>query len=392
MTIASASSQILPVTASLLSLSALSVDRYASVKQPRAFSQLRPRRHAMIITMVFVWGGAALTSSPVVVVNFAGTGGQCEETWASPIWRTSFNVCHLGLMYLAPCLTVAVCHFAVGHKLCEVSLTAAAARGQLPLPMPILRRPKHVIIVASLANDAPSKVVPYRGGDNQGDEDSSDNEGLAFQIRADLDDLRPRHSSQKKRRQTLGSENGPLKLNKLQRATRSERTIIRANRRLRRPPPPCPRPPLVKTASRQSLHSRRHLAHMLAFQVAVLAVCWLPYVGCALCVELCPPSDVVTANAVLPFCLLLGHAHSAINPALYWLLNRQSLQLPGCTGSQHRLLSGKLRLFRLPDLHRNAAAAAPSSTNEAALGPFHPRYVNLRKPQPQRFPTSHFLQ
>lgn len=154
-----ASSQILPVTASLLSLSALSVDRYASVKQPRAFSQLRPRRHAMIITMIFVWGGAALTSSPVVVVNFAGTGGQCEETWASPIWRTSFNVCHLGLLYLAPCLTVAVCHFAVGHKLCEVSLTAAAARGQLPLPMPILRRPKHVIIVASLANDAPSKVT-----------------------------------------------------------------------------------------------------------------------------------------------------------------------------------------------------------------------------------------
>jgi hypothetical protein len=101
----------------------------------------------------------------------------------------------------------------------------------------------------------------------QGDDDSSDNEGLAFQIRADLDDLRPRLSSQRKRRQTHGSENGPVKLNKLQRATRSERSIVRANRRLRRPPPPCPRPPLVKTASRQSLHSRRHLAHMLAFQV-----------------------------------------------------------------------------------------------------------------------------
>jgi hypothetical protein len=153
-----ACSQILPVTASLLSLTALSVDRYASVKHPRSFSQLRPPSHAMIITMIFVWGGAALTSSPVVVVNFAGAGGQCEETWASPVWRTSFTICHLGLVYLAPCLTVAVCHFAVGHKLCEVSLTAAAARGQLPLPMPILHRPKHVIIVASLANDAPSKV------------------------------------------------------------------------------------------------------------------------------------------------------------------------------------------------------------------------------------------
>ncbi|PSN52864.1 hypothetical protein C0J52_14469 [Blattella germanica] len=235
--------QILPVTASLLSLSALSVDRYASVKHPRAFTQMRPRRHTMIATIILVWGCAILMSSPTVVVHSASSGGQCTETWTSPIWRTAFTVCHLALVFLVPCLIVAVCHFAVGHKLCEVSLTAAAARGQLPLPMPILRRPKHVIIVASVANDAPSKA-------------------LALQIRADLEDLRPRFG-QKKRR----TDGGPVKLNKLQRATRSERSIMRANRRLRRPPPPCPRPPLVKTASRQSLHSRRHLANMLAFQV-----------------------------------------------------------------------------------------------------------------------------
>lgn len=99
------------------------------------------------------------------------------------------------------------------------------------------------------------------------DDDSSDNEDLALQIRADLDDLQPRLSSKRKRRHSQGHEGGPIKLNKLQRATRSERSIVRANRKLRRPPPPCPRPPLVKTASRQSLHSRRHLANMLAFQV-----------------------------------------------------------------------------------------------------------------------------
>ncbi|KAJ9584208.1 hypothetical protein L9F63_021443, partial [Diploptera punctata] len=371
---------ILPVTASLLSLSALSLDRFASVKHPRAFSQMRPRRRTIIITIMAVWGGAVLTSSPAVMMNTAGSGGQCEESWSSPDWRTAFTVCHLCLVILVPCVTVAVCHFAVGHKLCEVSLSAAAARGQLPLPMPILRRPKHVIIVASVANDAPSKVIPYHArGD---DDDSSDNEALALQIRADLDDLRPQFHHKKRR-------HGPLKLNALQHAARSERSIVRANRRMRRPPPPCHRPPLVKTASRQSLHSRRHLANMLAFQVAVLAGCWLPYVGCSLCVELCPSRDVVKARSVLPFCLLLGHAHSAINPALYWLLNRHSLQLPGCTGSQHR----KLRLFRLPELHRNPAATAPSSTNEAALGPFHPKYVNFRPPQlSQRFPTSHFLQ
>jgi hypothetical protein len=111
------------------------------------------------------------------------------------------------------------------------------------------------------------QVIPYRGGDMPEDDDSSDNEDLALQIRADLDDLQPRFSSKRKRLHSQGHESGPIKLNKLQRATRSERSIVRANRKLRRPPPPCPRPPLIKTASRQSLHSRRHLANMLAFQV-----------------------------------------------------------------------------------------------------------------------------
>jgi hypothetical protein len=110
------------------------------------------------------------------------------------------------------------------------------------------------------------QVIPYRGGDMP-DDDSSENEDLALQIRADLDDLRPRFSTQRKRSQSQRPESGPVKLNKLQKATRSERSIVRANRRLRRPPPLCPRPPLIKTASRQSLHSRRHLANMLAFQV-----------------------------------------------------------------------------------------------------------------------------
>ena len=104
------------------------------------------------------------------------------------------------------------------------------------------------------------QVIPYRARGDE--EDSSDNEALTLQIRADLDDLRPQFQHKKRRHE-------PLRLNTLQRAARSDRSIVRANRRLRRPPPPCPRPPLVKTASRQSLHSRRHLANMLAFQVTL---------------------------------------------------------------------------------------------------------------------------
>lgn len=42
----------------------------------------------------------------------------------------------------------------VRKKLCALSLTARAAHGELPLPMPtILRRPTHMIIVTGMANN-----------------------------------------------------------------------------------------------------------------------------------------------------------------------------------------------------------------------------------------------
>uniref|UniRef100_A0A1B0CHF6 Uncharacterized protein n=1 Tax=Lutzomyia longipalpis TaxID=7200 RepID=A0A1B0CHF6_LUTLO len=51
-------------------------------------------------------------------------------------------------------------------KLCALSLTARAAHGELPLPMPILRRPTHMIIVTGMA--------PARGGVVGEQDDSSD--------------------------------------------------------------------------------------------------------------------------------------------------------------------------------------------------------------------------
>lgn len=74
------------------------------------------------------------------------------------MWRTWFVLSHVTLVYLVPGLTVAACHHAVGHKLYAASLSAAAAAGDIPLPMPILGTRKEVIIVASVQNDAPSKV------------------------------------------------------------------------------------------------------------------------------------------------------------------------------------------------------------------------------------------
>lgn len=86
--------------------------------------------------------------------------------------------------------------------------------------------------------------------------------------------------------------------------------------------------------------------------------------------------------------ILQGFAHSALSPLLHWLLNYNSLRQSSCApfarlGSAQRFLRSHLR-FQAPQ-------PPPSSTNEAALGPFNPRYIKAR-PQQYRPPaSSHYL-
>lgn len=154
--------------------------------------------------------------------------------------------------------------------------------------------------------------------------------------------------------------------------TKAAQSITNSSRRLREIPP------LVKQVSRQSLHSRRRLANMLVAMVMVFAICWAPYV----CLKIYSETGLIVPETVLPFCLLLGHTHSAINPLVYYLSNRQSLANTfRCgfhwpwdkdTGSS---------IFQRPP---------PSSTNEAALGVFHPSFTTKRY-QPKRGCTNDYL-
>lgn len=83
-----------------------------------------------------------------------------------------------------------------------------------------------------------------------------------------------------------------------------------------------------------------------------------------------------------------GYAHSALSPILYWALNHNSLRQSSCApfarfSSAQRFIRSHLRV--------PAAPPPPSSTNEAALGPFNPRYITAR-PQQYRPPaSSHYL-
>lgn len=84
-----------------------------------------------------------------------------------------------------------------------------------------------------------------------------------------------------------------------------------------------------------------------------------------------------------------GFAHSAVSPILHWILNYNSLRQSACQpfaklSSAQRFLRSHLRFTGPPQ-------APPSSTNEAALGPFNPRFIKQR-PQVHKPPaSSHYL-
>lgn len=64
---------------------------------------------------------------------------------------------------------------------------------------------------------------------------------------------------------------------------------------------------------------RKKVARMLVALIAVFVVCWLPYNIVSLSLDL---NFNYKDARILPFTLWFGHVHSAINPLLYWFLNR----------------------------------------------------------------------
>ena len=65
--------------------------------------------------------------------------------------------------------------------------------------------------------------------------------------------------------------------------------------------------------------SRRSVVRLLVTIVVVFVASWLPYNVVSLRVDL--SLDAGEAR-ILPFALWLGHAHSAVNPVVYWFFNK----------------------------------------------------------------------
>ncbi|XP_032529314.2 galanin receptor type 3 [Danaus plexippus] len=270
-----------PVAASTFSFVAIAADRCCAVRRGRGSLCSRP-----YIAITFVWIAALLLGAMTVLAT-------CLS------WPPLAAV-HAVITYCIPVVAVTRCHWAVRVKLTALSLTARAAHGELPLPVPLMRRPTHVIIVA----------------------------GVGPRERRDAVDV------------------GDIRAKKLQ---------------------PSLLGPQPQTST---LRSRRRLGNVLLAIAAIFAACWCPYAAIVIFSAFGFNTPIVLAQ----YALLCGYAHSALNAAAYWVLNRHAL-------------TAACNAWRIPQLR--VREERPSSTNEAALGAFHPR---LARPAPSpRPPPSSFL-
>ncbi|KAJ8923822.1 hypothetical protein NQ315_010404 [Exocentrus adspersus] len=128
----------IPVTASTFSITAMSVDRYFTVKNYSPIGQVASRRQLIIICVAATWLWAMVLSGFEIMAIY-------QQSWEKLV-----TIVRITLAHIVPGATVLMAHLGVYAKLTAMSLTARAKHGELPLPIPLIRRPTHVIIVAGM--------------------------------------------------------------------------------------------------------------------------------------------------------------------------------------------------------------------------------------------------
>ncbi|XP_025193460.1 probable G-protein coupled receptor No18 [Melanaphis sacchari] len=399
--------QYIPVAASTLSLMTQSIDRYSSIKHPRHNRLHRDKRPAYLVS------GALAAWTVAAVVSVPRYAWPVHRLMADARWTRYYETCYVAVVFAVPWAAVAFTQRAVSRTLYITSLKAAAARGQLPLPMPIMTAEcKQVILVASIQKNTTvqSKVT--------------NNDAAAIQ------QPQPQQQPHASHQQAQQEQQQPH-------AEQQQQPQQSAN---------------------ASARSRKRLAKVLVALAGVFVACWLPYAAALLYANWfyssSPPSDGDGGDGGAPpavhrlatvAAMLLGHTHSAVNPVAYWWLNRHTLRAcpwcwcslgdqsdddrdhgdrdTGCGGALGCIVSGaaaafgcgrgdgscggsgaadcgggagcrqsqnhtptrlnRLLFHRQPNNHQRSRQ--PSSTNEAALGPFNPRFATPKKP-PQQLP------
>lgn len=350
---------VLAVAASTCSLMMLSMDRCLAMKSPKMFNQGARSRLAAKLTAA-VWTVAATISAPLLFAFRlvpGPSGPVCQERWSWPLAGRAYHAVLLLLVVVAPCAVVAVCHTMVSRNLRSANSLASisgGAGGQAP--------PPGGVIIMSRQARAGALAPRLLQRTDSGDEAATSG---------------PRASA-----------SSPARCSSTWRPFQRQREQCGGASRSR--------PPLLRSTSSYSLRARQQLANVLVILVVAFAACWLPFTLAGL-------THLLYANrvtsAVLPFALLLGHAHSAVNPIVYSLIHRSSLTQVQRSLPRPRL-GGGARWRRAVARFRRPPPQPPSpvsSTNLGNLGAFHPRFLpdrNMLHPGPaiaEDGRTSHFF-
>ncbi|XP_073821195.1 uncharacterized protein [Musca autumnalis] len=427
--------QATPVAASTLSFFLLSLDRYATVKHPRlAQLRQRRYLHvslaifswmtSTIVSVPFLFIYKIVANTVVIKNSAAAAATHRSLTTPAPLpttssWSTTstssslsslselvtqptptstisvgggefpnvsischsdpaanpvfvvFILIHTFIVFILPGVGVLLNHYGVRRKLCALSLTARAAHGELPLPMPILRRQTHMVIVTGVANA--HQAAGCGGG---GTDDTNANDDIQMQ------NLNPRGAGMPHgARHIIKSKNpiSPRAMREIREHSQRQR-MQRASARGRRVA--TPGIPLPQTST---LRSRRHLANMLIGSALIFIICWTPHVFCVIYRIMGYKQHCSKSSRY--FNLLLGYLYSALSPIIYWALNHNSLRQSPCAPlirlrSMQKFLRTRFRSNPVPP---------PSSTNEAQLGAFNPKLIKLTPKQYRAQASSHYL-
>lgn len=152
--------QNVPAVASTLLLTMLSVDRYIAIQHPLMFSLIRDENKLPKIMTISSWLLSILVCVPILLVRNVSSSYTCDEFWFDANVKKLYVIVFISVLYAIPTLTVGLCHLSVGNRIYATSLMASAANGDIPLPMPIMARPKDMIIVASV-HELPPMVSAF---------------------------------------------------------------------------------------------------------------------------------------------------------------------------------------------------------------------------------------
>lgn len=104
--------------ASTLSMMAISVDRYLTIKNHRPAGQVVRRRYVLTTAVGITWFCAAIFSCTQLIPRLA--------------WKRAMTLTRVILVHIIPALVVLISHLGVHSKLTALSLTARAKHGELP--------------------------------------------------------------------------------------------------------------------------------------------------------------------------------------------------------------------------------------------------------------------